>query len=110
MLRHPHSHPSFPATRLLGAAVGEIGAYDSSGASQLGLQNLIPEGRLFTPHVWSSAPELLFSWATPGPVLFLLFPFLNFGLRFLFKKKYVFGCTGSQLWHVGSRSLTGDRT
>ena len=47
--------------------MGEIGAYDSSGASQLGLQNLIPEGRLFTPHVWSSAPELLFSWVKGDP-------------------------------------------
>ena len=45
---------------------------------------------------------------TLGPLLFLLFPFLNFGFRFLFKKKYVFGCTGSQLWHVGSHSLTGN--
>lgn len=47
--------------------MGEIGACDSSGASQLGLQNLIPEGRLFTPHVWSSAPELLFSWVKGDP-------------------------------------------
>ena len=61
MLGHPHSRPSFPGTRLPGAPAGRIRACDSSGASQLGPQNLIPEGRLFTPRVWRSAPEL-FSW------------------------------------------------
>lgn len=57
VLGHPHSRPSFPGTGLPGAAAGGIGACDSSGASQLGLQNLIPLGRLFSLPTCGALPR-----------------------------------------------------
>lgn len=61
--RHPHSHPSRSQQRgsqeLQRVKLGPVTqAVLSTRATEFDS----PRGLLFTPHVWSSAPELLFSW------------------------------------------------
>ena len=56
-----------------------------------------PGQQLFAKHLSEAALYFLFFFNLCSPVNLFLFSFLHI---------YLFGCTGSSLWHVGSSPLT----